>query len=147
VNVGVAVCCFESGADVEFGARTGSLRALSRFGDFSLYGFGSVNTSGGVDFAAAGLAWRIELGHGFYIRPGIGAAVQSGSAAKFQQTPNRLYLGSRFLFEPEGALGVQLSPRWGVEASYVHLSHAKLAGPHNPGLDDVGLRLTYRFGG
>jgi lipid A 3-O-deacylase len=147
VNIGIAKCCFESGEDIEIGARTGPLALLSRLGDFSLYGLGSVNTSGGVDFAAAGLAWRIPLGHRFYFRPALGGAVQSGSAAKVQETPDKLYLGSRLLFEPEAALGVQLSPRWAAEASYVHLSHGQLAGRQNPGLDDLGLRLAYSFGG
>ena len=42
---------------------------------------------------------------------------------------------------------MQLTPRWGLEASYVHLSHGQIAGRQNPGLDDVGLKLAYRFGG
>ena len=147
VSIGVAKCCYESGEDFQIGARTGALPALSRLGDFSLYALGSVNTSGGVDFAAAGLAWRIALGRQLYLRPGIGVAVQNGSAANFQKTPDKLYLGSRVLFEPEAALGWQIAPRWAVEASYVHLSHGWLAGRQNPGLDDLGVRLAYRFGG
>ena len=144
--LGVTVCCFERGPDIEVGALTGPLRPLSRWGDFRAYGLVSANPAGGVGFAAAGLAWRLPLGDRFYFQPGIGGAVQDGSTAGYQRTPNRLYLGSRFLFEPQGSIGYRVAPRWALEASWVHLSHAHLAGPQNPGLDDLGVRAVYRWG-
>ncbi len=146
VHVGFATCCFESGTDYELGARTDPLPLLTRFGDFRLYALGSANDRGGVGFGAAGLLWRIALGHGFYFQPGLGGAVQSGSTLEYQKDDRHLYLGSRVLFEPEASLGYRISPRWGVEATYAHLSHARLAGPQNPGMDEVGARLTYSFG-
>jgi len=146
-RIGITACCYEPGPDAEIGLRTAPVWTLSRWGSFRFYGLGSINTRGGVSFGSAGLAWRIPLGGRFYLQPGLGAAVQNGPVDKFQKTPDRLYLGSRVLFQPEGALGYQLSARWALEASYVHLSHAHLAGPQNPGLDDLGLRVVYRFGG
>ena len=145
-NVGIAICCFEKGADIEIGGATSPLESLSRWGEFKLYGLLSANTSGGVSFAAGGLAWRIGLGPRFYFEPGIGGAVQNGSALPYQATRDKLYLGSRFLFEPQVALGYRISPKWSVEASYVHLSHARLASLQNPGLDDLGVRAIYHFG-
>jgi len=147
VDLGVAVCCAESGADIELGYRTGPLKGLARLGDWRLYAFGSANTSGGVDFAAAGLAWRVHLSRRFYAQAGIGGAVQDGSASQTPGPKPGLYLGSRFLFEPEATLGLILTPRWSAEASYLHLSHGYLAGKNNPGLDDLGVRVVYRFGG
>jgi lipid A 3-O-deacylase len=144
--LGITVCCFEKGVDVELGAMTGPVKDLDRWGSLKLYGLLSANTGGGVDFAAAGLAWRIPLGGRFYLQPGLGGAVQDGSTVGFQKTPGKLYLGSRYLFEPQGSLGWQATPHWAVEAAWVHLSHAHLAGPQNPGLDDLGLRAVYRFG-
>ena len=146
-RLGITVCCYEHGADIELGARTAPLAPLRRLGDVRLYGFGSLNTAGGVDFAAAGVAYRLHLGRHLYISPGIGGAVQNGDADQFQRRPDHLDLGSRFLFEPELAIGYSWSPRWAAELSYVHLSHAQLAGPQNPGMDDVGVRLVYRLGG
>ena len=60
VNLGISICCYEHGADVEVGARTGPLVDLHRFGNLRLYGLGSVNTEGGVDFGAIGAAWRVS---------------------------------------------------------------------------------------
>jgi hypothetical protein len=147
VDLGIAVCCAQSGADIELGYRTAPLKGLARLGDFRIYALGSANTAGGVDFAAAGLAWRVHLSRRFYAQAGIGGAVQDGSASQLPGPKPRLYLGSRFLFEPEATLGLTLTPRWSAEASYLHLSHGYLAGRNNPGLDDLGVRVVYRFGG
>ena len=146
VNLGITVCCYEHGLDIELGARTAPLVRLGRFGDLRLYALGSVNTAGGVDFAAAGAAWRKTIGRRFYVQAGIGGAIQDGDADQFQRRPDHLDLGSRVLFEPEATLGYAWSRRWAAELSYVHLSHAKLGGRQNPGMDDLGARVVYRFG-
>jgi hypothetical protein len=145
VNLGISVCCYEHGADVSLGWRSDPIVSLQHWGDLRLYAFGSANTEGGVAFAAAGAAWRLHLSDTLYLQPALGGAVQSGDADNFQRRPDHLDLGSRLLFEPELSLGYRIAPRWAVEATYVHLSHAQLPGPQNPGLDDLGVRLVYRL--
>ncbi len=55
-------------------------------------------------------------------------------------------LGSRVLFEPELALGTKLSEQLSVEASWVHISHARLFNARqNPGVDMMGVRLNWRL--
>ena len=148
VPLGVALCCYEKGADFEFGIRSDPLLHIFWSGEVRAYGFASANSSGGTNFAAAGLAIRFPIDGGrFYIQPALGAAVHDGPSAKFQATPDRIYFGSRTLFEPELSAGWVLSPKWAAELTYVHLSHGQLAGKQNPGLDDLGVRLAYRFGG
>jgi hypothetical protein len=128
----------EGGADLSLGVRG------ARIGGSPLqpYAFASVNLEGGTNFLAAGLSAR--LGDRVYVRPGVGLAVHDGSASKFE-LPDRLALGSRVLFAPELAVGAQLSERIGVEASWVHFSHAQLFGKQNPGIDNVGLRVNVRL--
>jgi lipid A 3-O-deacylase len=133
---------FERGAEISAGYRSDPLGGLSFIGAPSLYGFGAANTAGGLNYAAAGLSWK--FGSTFYVRPGIGVGVHDGHVGKFQ-VGNDLNLGSRVLAELELGAGWQVSDRMSVEASLVHMSHAQLAGKQNPGLDDVGLRLNYRF--
>lgn len=99
-----------------------------------------MNSAGETNFAAAGISWKI--GHTFYVRPGIGIAVHDGPDGF---TRNRIYFGSRVLFELEMGIGVQINDRASIEASWVHLSHAKLFNSENPGIDNIGLRLNYRF--
>ncbi|WP_419816121.1 acyloxyacyl hydrolase [Glacieibacterium sp.] len=136
---------YEGGTDLVAGARSAP---VARFlgADVRLHVLGSVNLNHGVDFAAAGASLRFPFGGRFYIQPGLGVAIHDGSGAKYQVRDDRLYLGSRVLFEPELALGVQLSRRFAAEVAYVHLSHAQVFGGQNPGLDTLGGRLVYRFG-
>lgn len=138
----VALGGFEDGVQVSLGYRTDPLEGLRKVGSPSLYGFGAANTEGGVAYAAAGVSWR--FGDKIFIRPGIGVAIHNGDAGRFQ-VGDELNLGSRVLAELELGVGWQVSERLSVEASIVHLSHGQSRGPQNPGLDDIGVRVSYRF--
>jgi hypothetical protein len=145
VNIGVSAHSREAGADEQFGLRSAPWVDAGRWGSLRGYVLGSVNDEGGVDFAAVGAAWRWSLPRRIYAQFGLGAAVQTGYADSFQRYPNRLDLGSRFLFEPELTLGYGLTRRWAAEIGWVHISNAGIS-RHNPGMDDLGARLLYRFG-
>jgi hypothetical protein len=128
----------ESGADVQLGWRG------ARIGRTPLqpYVFGALNTSGNTSYAAAGLS--AKLGGQVYVRPGLGIAIHTGSARKFSDpTDGKIDFGSRVLFEPELAIGAQVSRRLSIEASWVHMSHAQLFSRQNPGIDNFGVRLNF----
>ena len=134
---------YEGGLAVSAGFRGGRIKALKAVGGPSPYVLVSISTEGGTNLAAAGLSWKI--GRKVYLRPGIGLAVHDRSS-------NIVYgnlrgdFGSRILFEPELGLGVQVSDRVSVEASWIHVSHAGLFnGGQNPGMDNIGLRLNFRL--
>ena len=130
----------ESGVDISLGFRGAAIGHL--FGaELQPYVFGAVNTAGNTDYAAAGLGAKFALG-GVYVRPGLGIAVHSGSAGKYYRT-DKIAFGSHVLFEPEIAIGTQVSRRFSVEASWVHMSHAQLFGKENPGIDNLGVRLNF----
>ena len=132
----------EDGADFQIGWRGERIRALGVFGAPSPYVFGSVHSGGDTHFAAAGLSWRI--GGRLFVRPGIGLAVhsrQNDGVANGVRTD----LGSRVLFEPELGIGYQIGERVAIEASWVHISNAQLLSRQNPGMDSVGVRLSYRL--
>lgn len=133
----------ESGTDIMAGYRFAPTH-LGFLGDPQPYGMVSVNTKGDTDFAAAGLTWK--FGNRIYARPGIGLAVQDGPSERFAADGTRTDLGSPILFVPEIAVGVNLSPRIAVEASWVHISHARLFNwDQNPGLDMMGARLVVKL--
>jgi len=137
-----AIGGYEKGVQVAAGYRTDPLTGLSFVGSPSFYGFGAANTSGGLNYAAAGLSWK--FGDRLYLRPGLGVGVHDGHVGKFQ-VGNQLNLGSRVLAELEVGAGYQITPAVSIEGSIVHMSHAQIAGKQNPGLDDVGVRLNFRF--
>lgn len=136
----------EGGADVHLGIRGEPLQALAAVGSPAPYAFVSVNTAGDTDFVAAGLAWKIAIGP-LYLRPGVGLSLNNGPERRVDPaTRLRTDLGSRVLFEPEIGIGTQLGPRTSIEASWVHISGARLFNAEqNPGLDMMGVRVSQRF--
>ena len=130
----------ENGADAQIGWRGG------RIGKTPLqpYVLASVNSAGNTHFAAAGIS--AKFGDQIFIRPGVGIAVHSGSAANFDNPFNdEIEFGSRVLFEPELGIGARLTDRTTIEASWVHLSQGQVFGRQNPGIDNLGVRLSYRL--
>jgi hypothetical protein len=130
------------GADFQLGWRGGRMGSLRAIGAPSPYAFVAVNSGSSEHYAALGISWKI--GRQVYLRPGIGIAVHTAPTSPNRPEPSE-GLGSRILFQPELGIGVQLSDRVSVEASLVHLSHATLLDGHNPGMDNIGVRLNYRF--
>lgn len=137
----------EGGVDIQIGVRSDPIEALSFLGKPAAHLFGSLNSEeGGTDFVAAGLSWKVDLGP-VYIRPGVGLALHNAPALRVDPaTRIRTDLGSRVLFEPEIALGVQVSERVSLEASWVHISNARLFNrEQNPGIDMIGVRAGVKF--
>ena len=127
----------EHGADVQLGWR-GDKIAIT---PLQPYAFVAVNSSGDTNYAAVGLS--AKFGDAIYIRPGLGLAIQTGSASNFNDPSNdKVEFGSRVLFEPELGIGFRVAPRITAEASWVHMSHAQLFGRQNPGIDNIGVRLN-----
>jgi len=155
---------FEHGKDIVFGFRTASLDELSAIWSPHVHLIAGINTLGETSFLAAGFDWRIKFGpeNRFYLEPGIGGAIHTGAVnlpspfdpgltqaqvdKRLHDFATKLDLGSRVLFEPELALGWKATDRWSLEMSWIHMSHAQLAGPQNPGLGDFGFRAVYRYG-
>lgn len=133
----------EDGLDLQLGWRGGRISALRAIGAPSPYVFGSLSSAGETSFAAAGLSWRI--GGRLFVRPGIGIAVHNRDSRIVRPDGLRGDLGSRVLFEPELGVGYQVNDRLAVEATWVHLSHSQLFSRQNPGMDSIGVRLSYRL--
>lgn len=162
VDDGISYGKFEDGMQIVGGARTTSLDELAFLGKPRVHLLAGVNTSGGTNYAAAGLSWRFHLNERFYVQPGIGVAIQDGRVnlpspnapglsseerlKRLRDFQTKLDLGSRVLFEPELSIGWKATRRLSVELSWIHMSHAKLADDYNPGVGDVGVRLLYRYG-
>jgi hypothetical protein len=130
----------EPGLDVMLGYRGGTV-ARPLGAALQPYLFGAVNTAGRTNYAAAGLSAKFDLGKSFFIRPGLGLAIHSGSAGRFFRR-DKIAFGSRLLFEPELGIGARINNRLSIEASWVHMSHATLFSHENPGIDNLGVRLT-----
>lgn len=135
----------EGGADIELGFRGEPIRALAAVGSPEPYAFVSVNTAGDTDFVAAGLAWKVPLGR-LYLRPGLGLSLNNGPERRVASDGTRTELGSAVLFEPEVGVGIDLGQGASIEASWVHISGARLFNrEQNPGIDMVGVRFNRKI--
>lgn len=140
----IAVDSNQQGFDFQAGYRGNRIEALSAIGKPSPYVLASVNLSGDTSFVAAGLSWK--FGDKIYVRPGIGIAIHDGPKLLFLADGSQRQLGSRVLFEPELSVGLRLSNRVDLEATWVHLSHAGIFNrTQNPGLDIIGARLVFEL--
>lgn len=140
VNTPITFGSPEGGIDVQLGYRGNGVTGLK----LEPYIFGALNTSGDTSYAAIGLSRK--FGNRIYVRPGIGLAVHTGSAAKYDNPFNdKIEFGSRILFEPELGIGFTASERMSIEASWVHMSHATLFARQNPGIDNIGARINFKF--
>ncbi|MDB5457851.1 MAG: hypothetical protein JWP92_3436 [Caulobacter sp.] len=162
--VGLGAAGREDGVDVHIGYRTDRIQSLTWLGKPQVHAFVSINSENTSNFVATGFDWKLDFGRpgGFYLRPGFGLAYTDGEAGlppanapnltpEERERRTRLYytridFGSQVLFEPELALGYQLSDKISAELSYTHLSNGQIFHQgKNQGLDDVGVRLVYAF--
>jgi hypothetical protein len=133
----------EPGVDFQAGWRGARMRGLGFIGSPSPYAFAALNSDGDAHYAAAGISWTI--GGRLYLRPGLGLAVHTGPIRPDPGEPRRSF-GSRILIEPELGVGYRFGTQLSAEASWVHMSHAGLFNSRqNPGIDNIGVRLNYRF--
>jgi hypothetical protein len=135
----------EGGTNFAVGYRFPPLQALSVIGEPEPYVVGALNMSGDASFAGAGISWSFSKG-ALYVRPAIALVVHNGPDHRLNHTASRrTELGSRVVFEPEISVGYSFNKKLALEASWMHLSHARLFNSkQNPGIDMVGARLNVR---
>jgi lipid A 3-O-deacylase len=163
-EVRVAVVAHDVVDHAEDGPQIG-LEALFRSPDFLApigaprpYVYASLSTQGYTNLAAAGLnwtgrpteRWSIEGAFGISYNDGVDDIVDLPPDDPFRiETANtRALLGSEWLFHSRLGTDYALTDNWAVGVYYEHFSHGQiLAEGRNQALDEIGVRLGYRFGG
>lgn len=121
------------------------------------YLYGSFNSAGNTNLGSAGLLWTGNFANGFSLDGGFGIAYHDGVRDVSQLPPNdpdrirlagsRALLGSRFLFHTQLGLDYAVTPRVAVGVYYEHFSNGQILGQgRNQGLDEIGARISWRFG-
>ncbi len=147
----------EEGPNVEFQVSFDSPGFLNWAGAPQPYVVASVNVAGDTSFGGAGLEWRWEFAEGWALEPGVGYIVHDGEltnpfangtpeAAAF--AAEHVQLGSRDLFRTSLGLTRDFEGPWEAELFFSHLSHGQILGEgRNQGMDQLGVRFGYQFGG
>jgi lipid A 3-O-deacylase len=120
------------------------------------YIVGSLNTAGDTSFGGVGLLWNWDFAEGWSIEPSLGYVIHDGDIdSPFPQGDPRgpayaaehVFFGSEDLFRTGLALNRDITDRWGLQLQYEHLSHGQILGSgRNQGIDNLGLRVYWRFG-
>lgn len=119
------------------------------------YVMASVNTAGDTSFGGAGLHWNWDFAEGWSLEPGVGYVIHDGELNfPFPQGDPRndpisettVFFGSRDLFRTSLSLNRDFGEKWGAQVMYEHLSHGQILGSgRNQGVDNIGVRVLYRF--
>jgi len=120
------------------------------------YVIASVNTADDTSFGGAGLHWNWDFAEGWSLEPGVGYVIHDGELNfPYPQGDPRndpisaetVFFGSRDLFRTSLSLNRDLTDKWGAQVMYEHLSHGQILGSgRNQGIDNIGVRVIYRFG-
>jgi lipid A 3-O-deacylase len=110
---------------------------------------GTINTNGGTSFGYLDLAWTVDYADqifssndGLFGSFEFGGAIHDGPLDS--DDPNRESMGSRADFHLAAELGYRFDQHFNAAIYYEHISNAGLASP-NPGINNAGVRLGYRF--
>lgn len=110
----------------------------------------SINTDNKTSFLYLDiLNWQPMLsrdllcpGDGIYVGAFLGGAVHDGNLN--HEFDSKKALGTRALYHLGVDLGYQINPVNSVEVYFAHLSNAN-ASSHNPGINDIGIRMGFKF--
>ena len=119
------------------------------------YLMASANTDGNTSYGGFGLEWDFAFADGWHFEPGIGYVLHdgavnnpfpSGTQAAVDYSAEHVLFGSEDLFRTSLALTYDFGENWALQGIYEHLSHGQILGKgRNQGLDEIGMRLVWRF--
>ena len=104
----------------------------------------TISTKGYESFVHGGLDWHWQFGQTpFFAELGLGLSVHDGY---LHDAPTGYRdLGCRVLAYERADLGVNLSEHWSAMLTMEHSSHAALCGADNQGINELGVRVGYKF--
>ena len=147
----------EDGPNVEFQVSFESPDFLDWAFSPQPYVMASLNTAGDTSFGGFGLEWRWNVSEHWAIEPGFGYVVHNGevenpfpngSPESAAWSEEHVQLGSRDLFRTSLGLTYDFEGPMEAQILYQHLSHGQILGNgRNQGMDQIGIRIGYRFGG
>ncbi len=98
----------------------------------------------------AGVEWRRYLTRGLFVAGMVGGAIHNGETDTFDpiadaaRVNDTVFYGCRALFRLGTDIGYDLTERVSASFHWEHISNAGLC-DDNEGLDNMGLRIGYRF--
>ncbi|MBI1185901.1 MAG: hypothetical protein GC206_00925 [Alphaproteobacteria bacterium] len=146
----------EDGPALEFQLNFKSPGFLRWAGAPTPYAVASINVAGDTSFGGVGLEWRVPVGGGWSVEPGLGYVIHDGalevpfpfgSQEAVDFSAENVLLGSRDLFRTSIGVSRAFGGGWSGQVFFSHLSHGQILGDgRNQGMDQLGVRIGRRFG-
>ena len=112
----------------------------------------ALNSRGQTNAGSIGFVWDHQLSGRLYGSVDLGIGLTDGvtappaGPAHDEVSRHRLLLGSKALFREAVGLDWRVSRHWAIGVEVSHMSNGSiLSGGYNEGVNDVGLRVGYRF--
>ena len=147
----------EGEPNVEFEVNFDSPHFLHWLGSPKPMVMASINTQGDTSYGGVGLDWRWQFAQHWSLDPSLGYVVHTGennnphpggSPEANAYSDKHVLLGSTDLFRTGLGITYHFEGPWNVQGYYEHLSHGQILGHgRNQGLDELGIRVGYAFGG
>ena len=146
----------EDGPQIGIEALFASPDFLRPIGEPRPYIHGSFSTQGYTNLISAGLNWTGNITEAISVEAAFGLSYNDGiddivdlppdDPVRIETAATRALLGSEWLFHSRLGADYALNERWAVGVFYEHYSHGQiLAEGRNQALDEIGLRIGYRF--
>ena len=104
----------------------------------------TILTIAGVEKGAdVQIGWRGERIGKTPLQPYAFVAINTAGETNYGAIGLSAKFGNRFFIRP--GIGTRINDRMTIEASWVHMSHATLFGDQNPGIDNIGARLSFKL--
>lgn len=148
----------EDGPQIALEALFKSPDFLAAVGSPRPYVYASLSTQGYTNLFATGLNWTGNLTDRFSVEGAFGISyndgvddvvdLDPGDPVRIETAATRALLGSEWLFQTRLGADYALNDQWAVGVYFEHFSHGQiLAEGRNQALDEIGVRIGYRFGG
>ena len=102
----------------------------------------NINSKGDTSQVFAGLSYEYLLWKGLFVGLSVGGAYHDGETDSHRI--DKKDLGCHLLFRESLTIGWQLTEHHKIAGIFDHISNAKIC-DHNEGLENVGVRYSYRF--
>lgn len=147
----------EDGPQIGVEALFNSPDFLSWAGSPRPYVYGSFSTQGYTNLVATGLNWTGHLTERLSLEGALGISYNDGvddivdlppdDPVRIETAATRALLGSNWLFHTRVGADLAVTENWAFGVYYEHFSHGQiLASGRNQALDEIGARISYRFG-
>jgi len=144
-NIGPIAYREENGTDINMEIHFQPPKLLSALGEPKPFIGTTINTVGDTSFLYAGFMWDFDITEYVFASLGLGMTVHNGNSGVTSDGDGLTTLGCWWLFRESLELGYKVEKQVSIALFWDHVSHGDICSDRNSGMDNMGIRLHYKF--